>query len=265
MYLPQIIAHRGASRAEEENTLAAFRRAGEQGADGVELDVRRTADDRLVVHHDAALPDGRVIRATASDDLPDRVPTLAAALDACTGMFVNIEIKNGPDDPDFDPTEWAAHRVIAELVARTPHSRWLISSFRLETVDVCRQLLPTVPTAWLVGLATDRPALFFGEPAPDARVLVGLEGEIEAVAGDLALFADLLGVLDRGQCESGRAHGEEQLRIGVPAEGVIPPRFFSGGESEAGRKDRHEGAPRRCGGGPAAGKPRGCRAARSKR
>ena len=153
--MTRIIAHRGASRAEEENTLAAFRRAGEQGADGVELDVRRTADDRLVVHHDAALPDGRVIRATASDDLPDRVPTLAAALDACTGMFVNIEIKNGPDDPDFDPTEWVAHRVIADLVARTPHSRWLISSFRLETVDVCRQLLPTVPTAWLVGPATD--------------------------------------------------------------------------------------------------------------
>ena len=153
--MTRIIAHRGASRAEEENTLAAFRRAGVQGADGVELDVRRSADDRLVVHHDAALPDGRVIRATASADLPDRVPTLAAALDACAGMFVNIEIKNGPDEPDFDPTEWVAHRVVAELVSRTPHSRWLISSFRLETVDVCRRLLPPVPTAWLVGPATD--------------------------------------------------------------------------------------------------------------
>ena len=151
--MTRIIAHRGASRAEPENTLAAFRRAGEMGADGVELDVRRTADDRLVVHHDATLPDGRVIRTVAAADLPDSVPTLAAALDACADMFVNVEIKNGPDDPDFDPTEWVAHRVIAELATRTPHSRWLISSFRLETVDVCRRLLPSVPTAWLVGPA----------------------------------------------------------------------------------------------------------------
>ena len=137
--MTRIIAHRGASRAEPENTLAAFRRAGEMGADGVELDVRRTADDRLVVHHDATLPDGRVIRTVAAADLPDSVPTLAAALDACADMFVNVEIKNSPDDPDFDPTEWVAHRVIAELATRTPHSRWLISSFRLETVDVCRR------------------------------------------------------------------------------------------------------------------------------
>ncbi|MEY4221204.1 MAG: Glycerophosphoryl diester phosphodiesterase family, partial [Actinomycetota bacterium] len=39
----QVIAHRGASRAERENTLEAFRRAGLMGADAVELDVRRTA------------------------------------------------------------------------------------------------------------------------------------------------------------------------------------------------------------------------------
>src|SRR5680860_389262 len=48
--MTRIIAHRGASRAEQENTLEAFRRAGEMGADGIELDVRRTADDRLVEH-----------------------------------------------------------------------------------------------------------------------------------------------------------------------------------------------------------------------
>jgi glycerophosphoryl diester phosphodiesterase len=152
--MTRIIAHRGASRAELENTLAAFRRAGELGADGVELDVRRSADDRLVVHHDAVLADGRNIRAVLASDLPEHVPTLDAALDACAGMFVNIEIKNDRADPDFDPTEWVAHRVTAALVARTPHSRWLISSFRLATVDVCRRLAPRVPTAWLVGSAT---------------------------------------------------------------------------------------------------------------
>jgi glycerophosphoryl diester phosphodiesterase len=157
-----IIAHRGASRAERENTLAAFVRAGELGADGVELDVRRTADDRLVVHHDPVLADGRLIRSTRSADLPDEVPTLAASLDACRGMFVNIEIKNDPDEPDFDPTEWVAHRVVADLAHRTlgaapsATSPWLLSSFRPETVTACRRLWPSVRTAWLVEHLTDR-------------------------------------------------------------------------------------------------------------
>ena len=145
-----VIAHRGASRAEPENTVAAFRRAVEMGADGIELDVRRTADDALVVHHDAALADGRVIRHTASRELPDHVPSLSIALDACEGAFVNVEIKNDPSDPDFDPTDWLAHRTVLELGARDAGPRWLVSSFRLESVDTVRRLAPRVRTAWLV-------------------------------------------------------------------------------------------------------------------
>lgn len=120
------------------------------GADAVELDVRRSADDRLVLHHDARLADGRVIRATPAAELPDHVPTLDQALDACDGMFVNIEIKNDPADPDFDPTEWLAHRVCAALARRGGGRRWLISSFRFETVAACRAVMPSVRTAWLV-------------------------------------------------------------------------------------------------------------------
>ena len=90
----QVIAHRGASRAERENTLEAFRRAGLMGADAVELDVRRTADGAMAIHHDASLSDGRLICELQSTDLPTHVPLLSAALDACEGMWVNIEIKN---------------------------------------------------------------------------------------------------------------------------------------------------------------------------
>ena len=50
----EIVAHRGASHERPENTIAAFQRAIELGADGVELDVHLTADGVLVVHHDAA-------------------------------------------------------------------------------------------------------------------------------------------------------------------------------------------------------------------
>lgn len=120
------------------------------GADGIELDVRRTLDDRLIVHHDARLADGRVIRETRRGELSDHVPELADALDACAGVFVNIEIKNDPGEPDHDPTDWVAHRTLALLERRGADARWLVSSFRLETVDVCRALSSRIRTAWLV-------------------------------------------------------------------------------------------------------------------
>lgn len=55
MHIPDIIAHRGSSRECLENTLAAFARALEQGADGIELDVHGSADGHIVVHHDPVL------------------------------------------------------------------------------------------------------------------------------------------------------------------------------------------------------------------
>ena len=143
------MAHRGASRAEPENTLAAFRRAASMGAHAVELDVRRSFDGVLVVHHDPALPDGRLIRATPQAELPESVPSLPEALDACAGMWVNVEVKNDPNEPDFDDTEAVADATVAVLRERGDDERWLISSFRMATIDRCRQLAPTIPTAWL--------------------------------------------------------------------------------------------------------------------
>ena len=56
MRRPTVIAHRGASGYEYENSRAAFRRALMLDADGIELDVHATSDGLLVVHHDAELP-----------------------------------------------------------------------------------------------------------------------------------------------------------------------------------------------------------------
>lgn len=145
-----VIAHRGASMVERENTLAAFGRAASMGADGVELDARRTADGVVVVHHSVQLADGRAVVDTDHGDVPDYVPTLTAALDACDGMFVNIEIKNLPAEPDFDADERVATAVMAELATRPDgHDRWLISCFHMDTVDACRSIDPAVPTALL--------------------------------------------------------------------------------------------------------------------
>ncbi len=145
-----IIAHRGASKVELENTLAAFRRAVSMGAHAVELDVRRTRDGVLVVHHNPTLADGRVIAQCDHRELPDHVPTLDEALDACSPLWVNVEIKNDSSEPDFDPNDTIADDTIAVLARRIEGDRaWLISSFRRETIDRCRALRPTIRTAWL--------------------------------------------------------------------------------------------------------------------
>lgn len=95
MATPELIAHRGASRERPENTLAAFRRALELGADGVELDVHRTTDGVLVVHHDAVpheAPEpglaGRALHELSSEQVArfrvggEPIPTLGQVLDA---------------------------------------------------------------------------------------------------------------------------------------------------------------------------------------
>ena len=47
------VGHRGARAYEPENTLCSFKKAVELGVDAVELDVRKTKDDEIVVIHDA--------------------------------------------------------------------------------------------------------------------------------------------------------------------------------------------------------------------
>lgn len=148
--MTDVIAHRGLHLSMRENTVEAFRAAVSIGASGIELDARRTADGALVVHHDAHLPDGRAIVECLRETLPGWLPSLPAALDACAGAFVNIEIKNDAQEPDFDAGEEVADAVMALLASRDePVSTWLISSFRLETVDRCRAIDPNVATAWL--------------------------------------------------------------------------------------------------------------------
>ncbi len=148
--MTKVIAHRGASHRFPENTLAAFRGAVELGADGVELDVRRTADGVGVVHHDAELADGRPILSLRADQVPDDVPGLAAALDACGDLLVNVEIKNWRDDTDFDATRSLADWTVAEIDRVAPPGGVVVSSFDLGTIDRVRELDGALATAWLV-------------------------------------------------------------------------------------------------------------------
>lgn len=102
-----VIAHRGASAAEPENSLAAFRRAVAMGAGGIELDVHATGDGALVVRHDDAVAGHPVWQLTLGqvrgEPLPngERVPTLAEALAVIgTRTTVFVEVKTLPASRD---------------------------------------------------------------------------------------------------------------------------------------------------------------------
>ena len=95
------IGHRGAAALAPQNTLAGFQRAIDVGVDAVEFDVRRTADGRLVVIHDAHLQasttgEGLVAACTLEQirnlDAGDgqKVPTLDDALDFLHGRALAV-------------------------------------------------------------------------------------------------------------------------------------------------------------------------------
>ncbi len=145
-----VLAHRGASATHTENTVDAFVAARDQGADGIELDVRRTADGTLVIHHDALLDDGRAIGDTDFADLPDHLPTLGESLDVATGLCVNIEVKNLPGDPDHAQAPLVVDEIVAMVTERDLGSSTLISSFHIDSVDRVKAQAPDLSTGWLV-------------------------------------------------------------------------------------------------------------------
>jgi glycerophosphoryl diester phosphodiesterase len=132
--LPAVVAHRGASAAAPENTLAALRRAAEMGARWAECDVRLTADGVPVVIHDATLErttDGRgaVARRRAAELAAldagrwfdaafagEPLPTLAAMTAEARrlGLGLNVEIK-AVGDAAARATAAAAAPLLAEL------------------------------------------------------------------------------------------------------------------------------------------------------
>ena len=107
-------AHRGASGYAPENTMAAFEKAVEQGADGIELDVQMSKDGELVVIHDETLERvsngtgwvkdftySKLIKFNYNRTHPEyeraQIPTLEEVYELIqhTGQTVNVEIKTG--------------------------------------------------------------------------------------------------------------------------------------------------------------------------
>ncbi len=160
---PLLLAHRGASAYAPENTLAAFELALQQGAHGVELDAKLSADNQIVVMHDF-----RVDRTTDGsgrvNELPlaalreldagvrsietyhgEKIPTLAETLEVLGDQaIVNIELTNYTSPRDGLPD------LAAQLVKQmNKQSNVLFSSFFPGNLYRIRRVLPSARVAIL--------------------------------------------------------------------------------------------------------------------
>lgn len=166
--MTRIVAHRGASHAAPENTLAAFRAALAAGAEGVEFDVQLSRDGVPVVIHDETLERttngrGAVSAASAAElaaleagawfrpPVPgEGVPTLQAvlALLAPTALELHLELKTGRCAyPGLVPAVLRALEQAGLVVA--PGRVWL-SSFNHRTLAEAMALEPRLPCAALL-------------------------------------------------------------------------------------------------------------------
>lgn len=160
---PLILAHRGASAHAPENTLAAFELAHKQGAHGIELDAKLSADGEVVVIHDASVErttdgQGRVsqLSLTALRELDagsffaeqfqdEKIPTLVEVFETIgKRAIINVELTN------YDtPRDGLADKV-CELVQRFGlQASVLFSSFLPSNLKRTRSLLPETPRGLL--------------------------------------------------------------------------------------------------------------------
>jgi glycerophosphoryl diester phosphodiesterase len=151
-----IFAHRGACQVARENTVEAFSEARRLGADGVELDVRCSADGALVVHHDVEVAGAGPVATLRVAELPPYVPLLDAAIDACGDLVVNIELKDLPGQPGYD-AGYPMARMVAQFVSdQRLIARVIVSSFDLLALDAAVDTEPALVTGWLTSGSFDQ-------------------------------------------------------------------------------------------------------------
>lgn len=161
MSRPLVIAHRGASGEQPENTYPAFERAIELGADMIETDLHLSRDGVIVIHHDAVLArlgergeigDRTAAELSALDAAPgtptiEPIPTLEGLLERFGGRIdFNLELKVGGRGP-YPGLEDLA---VTSVEARGLMPRMLFSSFDDRVLEALRRSSPGARLAVLV-------------------------------------------------------------------------------------------------------------------
>lgn len=165
--MSRIYAHRGFSGKYPENTMLAFEKAIEAGAEGIEFDVHLIKDDSLVIMHDETIDrttDGKgCIKDYTFDELQkfdasagfkgvygeNRIPKLRDYFELVKDIpdfMTNIEMKTGRFEyPTIE------EKVIAMIEEYNLQDKIIISSFNHYTVMRCRSINPEIKTGYLTG------------------------------------------------------------------------------------------------------------------
>ncbi len=163
-----VIAHRGASAYEPENTLRAFDLAIKQGAQMIELDLHLTRDGRVVVIHDATLDQttdlkGRIDQLTldqvkrADAGKGERVPTLEETLDLTRGRArLYLEIK--------DPR--AADQTLRLIRDRRCQPEVMLASFDLKLINQLGRQVRDIELGVILGSSSLNPVARWREAFP---------------------------------------------------------------------------------------------------
>ena len=161
---PWIYGHRGARGSAPENTILSFENALNEGADGVEFDVRLNFEGKVIVFHDESLErvthgrDVRALHAVAQRDLRAivldsgaSIPALADVLAWAGGNagLLNIELK--PRDDDASHLAAAVVEDILNKCDQSVRDRIVLSSFSMAAVNGVRELHSDISVALLLG------------------------------------------------------------------------------------------------------------------
>jgi len=149
---PLVYGHRGASAYARDNTTESVSLAVEQGADGVEIDVRFSRDGRLIIHHDDAEPGSepfaRLDFVQIRRDFPF-VPTMDEIWDAVGDTaYMNIEMKS--DETDSQRRGRLVEDVVKWIDGHGAAERVVVSSFDAWTTRTARSLAPHLLSGQLV-------------------------------------------------------------------------------------------------------------------
>lgn len=151
----EVIGHRGAGRGTVdgavENTPESFIAAISAGVTWVELDVRRSADDVLLVYHDAALADGRpIVDLPAAESQAAGLITLDEAFDAIPAdVGVDVDVKTVMEDAVDAPARRTMALLLPYLKRQARLRRLFVCSFDPAVLLTVQREAPEVPTAWM--------------------------------------------------------------------------------------------------------------------
>lgn len=166
--MTKIVAHRGASSEAPENSLDAFAKAIDMGADMIEFDVRRAAHGSLVISHDPVRRRGR------------RLPTLEETLSLTQGRIqLDVELKEPGCERD----------AIGLLLRYFPLSDFCITSFLAPALRETRAIHPGIRTGLI--FATWSASVRAACQSPDIDLLVAhsrLAGRAEKIGKPLFVW-----------------------------------------------------------------------------